>query len=653
MHIKWANVVLGSWIFAFASLTTSLGFAANSEKGYAGLGKDSLSAATIQKFSPAALPAEQSKHIQNLLDVRSPGMGILHPNKKELFFSWKVTGSSQVWKVNGPQGFPIQLTGGEDATQILAVDPKGKYLVISRDQAGEENPGLYLQPIEGGALQVIQHKAKVQTVFMALSKDGRFVYYRANDQIPDSYFIYKYDIAQKKSELLVSEKGHWELADHKDDGRLLLQKAITNSASEFYEWSPETKTLKPILGQGESEEYSLAYGVKEGEFFVTTNKFGDFKRLYHLKNGEFKALSPEMKSDVSEFMIDRARRHLIYEVNAEGYSRIYALNPKTLKEIKLPKFPGAEQVYVGAASDDGEVVMLGVGTAQAPRMSYSYNWKTQKLTQWVIPSVPEVNTQTFVPAKLESYTSRDGVQIPMFVRRPAQCEKAVCPVVVHFHGGPEGQSLAGFSVMAQMFLDEGFVFVEPNVRGSLGYGKTWFHSDDGPRRLQVITDIPDCADWIRKNWSRGGIVPKVGVMGGSYGGYSTQMAMTRFAGSYEAGVAIVGMSNLRSFLLNTAPYRRALRTPEYGDPEKDAEALKQLSPITFIDQVKAPLLLIQGVSDPRVPVGEAVQMYDAMKAKGQEAQLILFADEGHGSQKRSNQVLQWGHTLEFFKRYLK
>src|SRR5205823_12859430 len=161
----------------------------------------------------------------------------------------------------------------------------------------------------------------------------------------------------------------------------------------------------------------------------------------------------------------------------------------------------------------------------------------------------------------------------------------------------QGRSTAGCSVHAQMFVDAGFVFVQPNVRGSSGYSKSWFHADDGPKRLAVITDIEDCAKYIRKAWAKGGKAPKVGVTGGSYGGYSTLMAMTYFAGAYDAGVEEVGISNLVTFLMNTAPYRRILRTSEYGDPVKDKDALVKLSPITYVKNVSAPLLLIQGVTD--------------------------------------------------------
>src|ERR1019366_9560313 len=205
--------------------------------------------------------------------------------------------------------------------------------------------------------------------------------------------------------------------------------------------------------------------------------------------------------------------------------------------------------------------------------------------------------------------AKDGTSIPVFVRRPAKCSSDPCAVIVAFHGGPELQTLPGFNVGAQMFVDAGFVFAEPNVRGSDGYGKTWAHADDGPKRLTIITDIDDAAKWAKSTFASNGKEPKLGAYGGSYGGYAGLMAMTMFAGDDAAGVDIVGISDLRTFLRNTAPYRRILRISEYGDPVEDADALAKLSPMTYIDRVKSPLLVIQGASDPRVPAGESIQIH--------------------------------------------
>jgi dipeptidyl aminopeptidase/acylaminoacyl peptidase len=330
------------------------------------------------------------------------------------------------------------------------------------------------------------------------------------------------------------------------------------------------------------------------------------------------------------------------------------LDAKTYAEQKLPEVKDAVHMSFGTPTWNGRFVTVNVSTAKAPMTSYVFDWQTQQLVQWVMPSTPEIDTSKFAVASLESYPARDGTKIPMFVRRPAACAvAALCPVLVHFHGGPEGQSVPGFSTYAQIFVDAGFVFVEPNVRGSDGYGKTWLHSDDGPKRLQVVSDIEDASKYVRAAWAHEGKAPKVGIMGGSYGGYSTLVGMTMFAGAYDAGVANVGMSNLLTFLLNTAPYRRALRASEYGDPEKDRAALLELSPITHITKLNAPLLLIQGASDPRVPVGEAIQMHDALEKRGVPTKLMVFADEGHGTQKRENKVMEIGHTLAFFEGQLK
>jgi dipeptidyl aminopeptidase/acylaminoacyl peptidase len=302
---------------------------------------------------------------------------------------------------------------------------------------------------------------------------------------------------------------------------------------------------------------------------------------------------------------------------------------------------------------------VGVETAKAPRASYVYDWQTETLTQWVVPSVPEVDTARFAATRLEHFPARDGAEVPMFVRYPARCAPEApptgdpCPVVVEFHGGPEGQARPRFSPIDQLMVEAGFIHVEPNVRGSDGYGKSWLQADDGPKRLQVITDIEDCGRYWREKATRGGKAPKVGITGGSYGGYSTLVGMTMFAGAYDAGVAVVAISDLRTFLKNTAPYRRALRISEYGDPEKDAEALRQLSPMTYLERVKAPLLLIQGVNDPRAPVGEALQIHEALKKRGVASELILLEGEGHGSSRRASQVLQYGHAQRFLEQHLK
>lgn len=631
---------------------------------YTGHGADSVSAETLKKFAPPALDPIMSNKLKKMFDVTSPGMGMLSPDKKTLYFTWRVTGTSQVWKINGPKSFPVQLTSGNDAVTVNEVAPNGKFLIISKDLNGQENPGVFKLDLKTGFIEELYRKPKVQVRFSFITDDSSTIYFTANDKSPDSYSIYKMKLSDKSVETLYDGKGAWFVADQKNNGqKLLLVKYLGARQNEYFDFDTVTKSLTPVIGQNEKEEYDVSYAANDNDYLVLSNKTTDLKKLYLLKKGNLKLITDKFNYEISSFSLDPKRKRIIYSINRDGYSEFKVLDAKTLKPIQVAKLPiekgaSVDHFFSGLSTRDGQVTMFGVITSKAPRLAYSYDWSTKKFTQWVLPSAPEVDLSKYVVSELMSYEARDKTKIPMFVRFPEHCRAitksgANCPVVVHFHGGPEGQSQPGFSSMAQSFVNEGFIFVEPNVRGSDGYGKKWLDMDNGPLRENVITDIEDAALWIKKNWKTvNGSPIKVGVMGWSYGGYSTFMAMTRFAGAYEAGVALVGMSNLVSFLNNTAPYRRALRISEYGDPEKDKEALLKLSAITYVDKIKSPLMIIQGANDPRVPVGEAVQIHEILTNKNIPSQLIVFADEGHGSAKKENQILEIGHMIEFLKKHL-
>ena len=623
-------------------------------QGYTGLGAESVTPELIAKFAAPALPREVTRRIQAMLDVRGAGTGLVTAKGDRMFFTSSVTGQPQVWRQDGPMKLAIQLTGGEDRTSLVDLSPDEQWLVVSRDIGGEENPGLYLLKANGGPLEVIQHTPKVQTSLQYIADDGKSLYFRANDITQDSYAIYRYDLATKAKELVFDRPGLWSIADRRGTQWLLVNQ-LGNAQNEVFTYDTTTKQLVPLLGQNEVEEYDVHFGARPGEILTVTDKPSDFRRLYRVDVAAGKPtlvpITPDVKHDVQSFSIDYARSRIYYSLNEGGYRRLHVLDAKTYKELPLPKLPEAENVTFAGATRSGRFIQLSVDGATLAPTSVTYDWQTRKATAWRVPSTPEIDTKTFAKATLEYYPARDGTKIPMFVRRPASCAGS-CPVIVDFHGGPEGQSTPGFAPMAQLFVDAGFVFVQPNVRGSTGYGKTWLHSDNGPKRLAVITDIEDCAKHIRSAWAKDGTAPRIGVMGGSYGGYSTLMAMTYFAGAYDAGVQIVGISNLTTFLTNTAAYRRKLRISEYGDPVKDKDALIALSPITHVAKLRAPLLSIQGVNDPRVPVGEAIQIYRETERRKIPGGLILFPDEGHGATKRENRVAQVGHTIAFFQRYL-
>lgn len=632
---------------------------------YTGHGAESISAETLKKYAPPAIEPGLANQIRKMLDISSPGMGMLSPDNKKLYFTWRVTGQSQVWMIDGPRRFPQQLTSGNDAVSISTIAKNGEFLILSKDLNGQENPGIFRLNLKTNQIDELFRKSKVQARTSFITDDSKFLFFTSNDKKPENYNIYKMNLADKTIETVFEGEGVWAIADQKKDGeKLLLVKYRGGMINEYYDFDTKSQAMIPVIGQGEDNDYSVSYAAKEGEYLVVAVN-ENFKKLYRFdpnkKDNKMTLLTPkDLNWDVEGASIDDRRQRITYTVNRGGYTELFALNAKTYKPIELPKLKlsrnmKADHVFAGSTSIDGTTTMLGIISAQSPRVSYSYNWTTKQLTEWVLPSAPEVDLTSFSIAELMEYDARDGTKIPMFVRFPKGCKESKdCPVVVHFHGGPEAQSTAGFDVYGQSVVNAGFIFVEPNVRGSDGYGKIWVDMDNGPKREAVVTDIEDAAVWIKANWkNKTGVSPKVGVMGWSYGGYSTLLAMTRFAGAYDAGVALVGMSNLTTFLMNTAPYRRILRISEYGDPEKDAEALKKLSPITYVDKVKNPLMIIQGANDPRVPAGEAIQIHETLQKKKINSELIIFADEGHGSSKKENQVLEIGHFVQFFSKHLK
>jgi dipeptidyl aminopeptidase/acylaminoacyl peptidase len=628
-------------------------------KGYDGFGAESIDKKTLAEFAPKDKNPKLTMTIQKMLDIRSMAGGIISNDGKALYASWSVTGTNQTWKVPGPLQFPIQMTSGEDGTYIQGITPNGKYIFLSRDSGGDEMPGLYMQSTSGGKLIEIFRKKKTQTFLSYISDDSREIIFRANDKDPRTYNFYRYNIKTQKTTEIFNGKpgGYWVMFDYrKSDQTFLLSRWFGNTHSEAYFYNEKDKKLVPVLGTDEQQYYDIKFSRNKNELIVKTNKFSEFQSLYryNLKTKKFLPLVKSGKGDVSRFNIDGPREKIVYSTNIGGYFKLSAISLRNYKNIpiKMMKSKKLLQSYVGSLSQNGRYMSIKAVMTDSPGTTYVYDWKKHVMKKWTRPSIPEVKVDNLPLPKLEYYEARDGTKIPMFVSRPSYCERHLCSVIVDFHGGPEAQSYPWFRALNKLFFDRNIILVEPNVRGSRGYGKSWMDADNGAKRLDVLSDIEDAALYIKKNWRKNGVTPKVVAMGGSYGGYSTFAAMTIFAGSFDIGIPIVGMSDLVSFLENTAPYRRKLRESEYGYLDKDMEALKKLSPINYLDKLQGPLLIIHGANDPRVPAGEAIQFMRKMQDKGLDGELLLFPDEGHGVRKRKNRAIYFSYILEFLDKHL-
>ena len=624
--------------------------------GCAGMGKSTApemdadaTAKVYQQFAPPALAASTSQLVKSLLETRPPGAGGVAPGqKKALFFDRSVNGIAQIFKLETPTSTPVQMTTGDEPTYFSEFTSDGKYAIVSRDLGTIAGSGLYLLPTAGGALIEIYKKAGVHASYGWSTNDAETIYYTANDIKPDSFAIYAYSVPTGQRELIFSEPGFWSIADAWGDRTFLLKRQKSDTSNEYWTWTRGEKGFVPVVGQNEDELYQVAFGNHPGEFFVLVNRLGKFRTLYYGKDAKLTPITIAESNEIESFDIDHMRFRLYIQRNLEGRGELEVLNPKTFDPVAFPRFDGADQVTIAQTSRLGRFISLSVESGAKPSVNYTFDWASQKLTTWK-QTAEQVPTKQLVPQVLENYTAKDGAKIPMWVTRPAKCAKAACPVVVNFHDGPDSQSLAGFNPRAQIFASSGFVYVEPNIRGSSGYGKPYQDADNGAKRLNVIGDVEDCAKFIKSAWTIKGQVPKVGIMGTGYGGYLAQFAMGKYVGAYDAGVSVSGMSELDGFLKNQPSYHHRSMEIEFGDVVKDAALLKELSPITYAAQVAAPLLLIQGA---RGSISTAIKMHEAVVKHVADSPLMLIGGRGVSSRSLDNQVEVVGQALSFFQKNL-
>jgi dipeptidyl aminopeptidase/acylaminoacyl peptidase len=317
------------------------------------------------------------------------------------------------------------------------------------------------------------------------------------------------------------------------------------------------------------------------------------------------------------------------------------------------KLPPMSKGLVGGLWFCGDTMLYSLRDARNPGTVYSWTYRDAKAKPQAM-TTPEdggIDLRTFVEPKLVRYRSFDGMDIPAFLYLPEGCKKGKpCPFIVHFHGGPEGQSRPGMQVYMQYFLSRGFGVLRPNVRGSTGYGTEYMNLDNYKRRMDSVKDGLAAARWlIEKGYSTPG---QIGAFGGSYGGFMVMAVITEAPDLWGAACNVVGIVNFETFLENTKAYRRHLREAEYG-PLSDPEFLHGISPIHNVDRIAAPLMVVHGRNDPRVPVGEAEQVAAALRERGRPVELLIFDDEGHGIAKQPNRIVYFERLVEFFGEHLK
>jgi dipeptidyl aminopeptidase/acylaminoacyl peptidase len=458
---------------------------------------------------------------------------------------------------------------------------------------------------------------------------------------------------------LTEREGSWEPVDFSRDGKRLLvvqERAVDDSDLDVLDLATgEMRQITPKQGKGSVE--GAAFAPDGNSVYVATDRYGDFNGLWRIdlaRVGEPPASTPfgkAQKWDVEKFAISPDGKTIAASINEDGWSRIYVAPTSggVAQPLDLPKGLAGAIQFPEKRSD---VLFLAQQTARSPTDVWSIDLKTRKPVRWTKSEVGGLDTDTFVEPELVRYPGKGGVSIPAFLTRPRTGGRV--PVVILWHGGPEGQSRPMFDPVLQFVVNEmGFAALAPNVRGSTGYGKAYVAMDNGPRREEALTDIGATLDFIasRPELDK----DRVAVWGGSYGGYMVLASLAFYGERIRAGVDVVGISNLVSFLKNTQSYRQDLRRVEYGDERDPAVRAVQdrISPLNSVDKIRSSLFVVQGHNDPRVPQSESEQIVKAVRAHGKNAWYLLGLNEGHGFKKKENRDYYSAATMWFLEQELK
>lgn len=599
-----------------------------------------------------SIATAQHHPLSQYLNIRSVSGASLSPDGTECLFLWNVTGTNQVWKVTESSVWPQQLTFFDDRISFASWSPKGNSILIGKDIGGNERTQLYLMTPDGSRIDTLTDKPDVIYGFGGWSDDGEMICFTSNERDQRYFDVYVMNVAQRERRLIYQQDGNNSASGFSPDGKwILVTRSESSYNSDIFGVEVATKTVVHLTPhEGSARYFPTAWTPDSKSLFILTDAGRDFVNVASIDLATKKlAYIHDMQHDVQGFSISEKGTFDVLSINDNGYTRIELRSRSANKRVPLPD---SEKIRGVSFSRNEKKALIHYASATSIGEYFLYDVTTKKMRQILWPSYAGIPRESFIEPSLVSYASFDGMKIPGFLFLPKGAAKnASLACIVQFHGGPEGQSTPAFNTTTQYFLSRGYALFFPNIRGSTGYGKTFMNADNARKRSDAIEDAARAVEFLK---STGYIDPqKIIAMGGSYGGYMTLAQLTFHPKLWAAGIDIVGISNFESFLKNTGAWRARHRAAEYGDPEHDAEYLRSVSPLNFVDRISAPLLVIQGANDPRVPKSEADQIVKSVESKGGVVKYLLYPDEGHGLAKQKNRLTAYQAVIDFLDRYVR
>jgi len=601
--------------------------------------------------------------IEKLYMTRNIGESSWSPDDKQIAFITNISGRQNIWIISSQGGWPTQLTVSNQRQVNIAWSPKGRWIAYNSDYDGNEQWDLFLVSVSNGQVVNLTNTPEVAEEGAAWSPDGERIAYSVKPKRSPNYEIDTIEILTKKvthlttntPALLSNVYSIWS-----KDGKSIVftqQRADGKDSNIFIVSATGGPAMNLTPHQGEHNFQATDISPDCKTLLITSNAGNGYQNaaLLDVATKKFSWLTSG-KWEVNSGSFSRNGKSVIWTANVDGNQEIFVYDLAAKQAHALPMAAGTNSLIGAETSEsgfshDGARLLYRHEAANAPNDLWAFDFATQKPLQITHSLVGGLRSEDMVEPFLVHYPSKDGKwQISAFVYVPYNAEKnGQNAAVVAIHGGPEDQARNAFSRNIQYLVNQGYFVITPNYRGSSGYGKEFEDANRFDMGGGDLQDVISAAEWIKKT---GFIDPKkVAVMGGSYGGYLTMMAVTKAPDLWAAGVPYFPFVNWFTEMENTDPYGREYALANMGDPIKDTARLKDRSPIYFVDQIKAPLLLMAGGNDPRCPKTETEQVVQAIKKRGGVVEVKIYENEGHGFAKIENQIDAFTRIGEFLKKY--
>ncbi len=609
--------------------------------------------------SPAATPMADAltASVERMAKVSGSFAPSLSPDGKRVAFISNRGALPQVWIAEIDKGTePKQVGSFEDPVSNVEWSPDGQWLALLVAPGGGLNQQVYLMHPDGTGVQRITGGGKENNTLAGWS--GRFLRYSSSHDSPDALDPWIYDSETGKSRKVASGAGVSSVTDVSRDGkRAVVSRVASRGDNNLYLIDLVTGREELLTLHDPPGSFGGGKLSPDGSaVFLSSNRDADktyFAKVILGPDGRpisNQKLTSRDEAEVDDFALAPDASSAFVVFNVAGRDDLGFVNLKKPRLELQPVKALAGEILGGLTySENGQRLALTIGGSRLPTDVWVINVGAGSIRQITWSPHEGVDLAKLASPELVRFKAHDGLELSGWLYRPRS--EGPGAVVISFHGGPEGQERPSFNSTYQALLSRGIGVFAPNVRGSSGFGKKFVNLDNGPLRVEGVKDIKDCVDFLVQQ--RIADAKRIGIMGGSYGGYMTLAGLTEFPDLFAAGADLFGIVNFETFFAQTEPWMAAISTKEYGDPVTQKDLLRQLSPIHKLDKVKAPLLVLHGANDTNVPLVEAKQVAEELKKRGVPVQSVIFPDEGHGFRKTANRVRSTVEIVRWFEKYLK